>query len=257
MKPKRGTVREDGKIYWASCKGKEYWATPEKYQELCAIEKEKMQKRQASLNQKEKKHKRGDVREDGLIFWRYNASAKNGEHWISKEQLQIYKDQQNARSYKYVKNNKERFKAIQRKCYYKTRDKRAVKVKEYKIANRHRYNARAKFRRDTEPLYRCSKNIRDLVSRCFRERGYTKKTKTAQILGCSFEEFKTHLEARFLPGMSWENRGKWHIDHIMPVSMAKTYDEIVRLNHYRNLRPLWAFDNQSKCNKTPDTLVLF
>ena len=87
--------------------------------------------------------------------------------------------------------------------------------------------------------------------------GYRKKSKTADILGCSFEEFKTHIESQFQPRMSWENRHLWQIDHIMPVSMAKTYDEIVRLNHYKNLRPLWALDNQKKANKTPETLVLF
>jgi CRISPR/Cas system Type II protein with McrA/HNH and RuvC-like nuclease domain len=57
--------------------------------------------------------------------------------------------------------------------------------------------------------------------------------------------------------MSWENRNEWHIDHIMPISMAKTYDEVIRLNHYRNLRPLWAHENLSKSDKTPKELVLF
>ena len=57
--------------------------------------------------------------------------------------------------------------------------------------------------------------------------------------------------------MSWDNRSEWHFDHIMPVSMAKTYDEVVRLNHYKNFRPIWALDNQRKSDKTPDTLVLF
>jgi len=57
--------------------------------------------------------------------------------------------------------------------------------------------------------------------------------------------------------MSWENRHLWHIDHIMPVSMAKTYDEVIRLNHYKNLRPLWAHENLAKSDKTPEILVLF
>jgi len=111
--------------------------------------------------------------------------------------------------------------------------------------------------RETNPIIKCSKNIRDLIGRTFRDRGYNKNSKTAQILGCSFEEFKIHIESQFKEGMSWENRSEWHIDHIMPVSMAKTYDEVVRLNHYKNLRPMWAYENKSKGNRIGDTLVLF
>jgi len=51
--------------------------------------------------------------------------------------------------------------------------------------------------------------------------------------------------------MSWENRGKWHIDHIVPVSSAKTEQDIIKLNHYTNLRPMWASDNIKKSNKMP------
>jgi hypothetical protein len=78
-----------------------------------------------------------------------------------------------------------------------------------------------------------------------------------QILGCTIQEFKLHIESQFKDGMSWDNRGEWHIDHIMPLSMAKTEDELVRLNHYKNLRPLWAHENLSKSDKTPEALVLF
>ena len=46
--------------------------------------------------------------------------------------------------------------------------------------------------------------------------------------------------------MNWENRGLWHIDHIIPLATAKTEDEIIRLNHYTNLQPLWAIDNLKK-----------
>ena len=79
---------------------------------------------------------------------------------------------------------------------------------------------------------------------------FQKKTKTYCILGCSFEEFKTHIEHQFKDGMSWENYGKWEYDHITPVSWAITEDEIVKLNHYSNLQPLWREENIAKSNKT-------
>jgi hypothetical protein len=82
--------------------------------------------------------------------------------------------------------------------------------------------------------------------------GYTKKSKTYQILGCTFEEFKQHLENKFEPWMNWDNYGKyngefnfgWDIDHVIPQSSAKTEDELLQLNHYTNLKPLCSYINR-------------
>lgn len=49
--------------------------------------------------------------------------------------------------------------------------------------------------------------------------------------------------------MNWENRNLWHIDHIKPLSLATTENELYELCHYTNLRPLWAIDNLKKGNK--------
>ena len=77
----------------------------------------------------------------------------------------------------------------------------------------------------------------------------TKKNKTFDIVGCSPEFLKEHLEKQFISGMTWENRNEWHIDHIIPLSSAKTEDELYKLCHYTNLQPLWAEDNLKKSNK--------
>ncbi len=115
----------------------------------------------------------------------------------------------------------------------------------------------AKKKRNNDNIFKLIGNIRALIRHSFKNNGFDKSNKTTQILGCTIPDFKTHIESQFLPGMTWENRSQWHIDHIMPVSMAKTYDEVVRLNHYKNLRPLWAHDNLRKSDKIGDTLVLF
>ena len=77
------------------------------------------------------------------------------------------------------------------------------------------------------------------------------KNKTFEIIGCSKEFLKEHLEKQFTDGMTWENYGfyGWHIDHIIPLSSGKNEDEIYKLCHYTNLQPLWWFDNLSKGSK--------
>jgi 5-methylcytosine-specific restriction endonuclease McrA len=69
------------------------------------------------------------------------------------------------------------------------------------------------------------------------------------LVGITPKELKEHLEKQFFQGMSWGNYGEWHIDHIIPLSSAKTEDEIYKLCHYTNLQPLWAEDNLRKGNK--------
>ena len=80
-----------------------------------------------------------------------------------------------------------------------------------------------------------------------------KENKTLELIGCSPQELRNHIEKYFRKGMSWENYGidTWHIDHIRPLSLAKSWDDIVRLKlmHYTNLRPLWAKENLQKSDK--------
>ena len=67
-------------------------------------------------------------------------------------------------------------------------------------------------------------------------------------LGCTVSELRSYLEAQFLPGMSWENMGKWHIDHIKPLAGFDLTNRECFLEacHYTNLQPLWAVDNIRK-----------
>jgi len=125
----------------------------------------------------------------------------------------------------------------------------------WKIKNPSYLNSFNKRKRNEDPLYKLSGNIRSLISSSLRTSGFKKNTKTEQILGCSFEEFKLYLESKFEPWMCWNNVGRfknekmiknkfWQLDHIIPISSAKTEEEeIYRLNHYTNFQPLDAFDN--------------
>lgn len=103
---------------------------------------------------------------------------------------------------------------------------------------------------ESNPIRRVKKRIRTLVSISITKAGYSKKTKAFSILGANFEVVKNHIELKFKPGMNWSNHGEWHIDHVIPLSSAKSEDEIIALNHYTNLQPLWAYENLHKGSKT-------
>ena len=91
-------------------------------------------------------------------------------------------------------------------------------------------------------LTRLRRRINHFVS------GTNKSATTAELIGCSMEEFTAHLEDQFTDGMTWENRHLWHIDHIIPCAAFDLCDPRQQRAcfHYSNMRPLWAFKNQSK-----------
>ena len=94
-------------------------------------------------------------------------------------------------------------------------------------------------------------NIRASVSRILKNN--TKHGHTIELLGCSVEYLRHHLENQFTEGMAWDNYGRsgWHIDHIIPLSYFDMSDpeQQRRAWHYTNLRPMWAGDNIRKSNK--------
>ena len=117
------------------------------------------------------------------------------------------------------------------------------KVKKY---NKDKEAKRYQSRRD------CPKRkVRQLLANSIRNRGYSKTSKTFEILGCDYDTFVKHIERQFKGGMNWSNYGLrgWHYDHLMPISSAASNEDIIRLNHYTNIRPLWATENLIKSDK--------
>ncbi len=149
--------------------------------------------------------------------------------------------------------SKERRKEKKKEYYERNKEK----IKEYKKIynfnnkeNKKEYNKLYQQKRlKTDHLFKLSSRIRSLISISIKNQGYSKKTKTFEYLGCTFEEFKIHLEKKFTDGMDWSNYGKWHLDHIYPVSLANDEEHLIKLNHFTNFQPLWAIDNLIKSNK--------
>jgi hypothetical protein len=127
------------------------------------------------------------------------------------------------------------------------------------------YSEYRRNRKLIDEIFKLKGNIRSLISNSFKKYKFRKSSKTAEILGCSFEEFKNHLESKFESWMSWDNHGKyngtesfgWDIDHIIPLSSVITESDVIKLNHYTNLQPLCSKINRDvKRNKITKELSM-
>lgn len=168
--------------------------------------------------------------------------------YLRKDSFKYRTDCNNCRSkYRktyYIKNKK---KEISRMNKYKR--KKSVYKKHPRAYFYHKKWLEKKIKEN--PHYKIAINIRRSISNQLTRKGYSKTSKTNKILGCSYKQFKQHLESQFQEGMTWDNYGRngWHIDHIYPVSKARDEEHLLELNHYTNLQPLWEKDNIAKGNR--------
>lgn len=114
--------------------------------------------------------------------------------------------------------------------------------------HRSRVNSYRKKKAAQDPCFRLVSRVRGRINHALR--GTKKVRPSGLLLGCSPEEFKSHIESLWLPGMSWDNYGLfgWHIDHKKPCCAFDLTDPEQQRQcfHYTNLQPLWAEDNLRK-----------
>ena len=112
------------------------------------------------------------------------------------------------------------------------------------------YNLHAQKQRDLKTDRAISLNLRNRIYYAVLADGASKAQSTADLIGCTVQELRQHLEAQFADDMSWENYGRtgWHIDHIRPCASfdLSDPDQQRQCFHYTNLQPLWASDNMRK-----------
>jgi len=175
-------------------------------------------------------------KKDGIL---YRENNKN----IIKEKTKDYKQKNkkllNEKGKVYYKNNiiKENYRS---KKYY-TNNKKNI-IERQKKYNKNKY--------ENDFLFKLITNSRNRIYNFFKLKRIKKMNSTFDIIGCTPKYLKEHIENQFTTGMSWEKLGtEIHIDHIIPLSLAKTEEEVYKLCHYTNLQPLWAKDNLSKSSK--------
>ena len=151
---------------------------------------------------------------------------------------------------KYRLKNKEKQKQYEKKWRLNNKEKANQKCKEWRLKNKEyskKYLSKyEKKRRKIDPNFKLIKNMRTRIWFALK-RKYKSKS-TIKLLGCSIEECWQHLESKFQPGMTRENHGLWHVDHIKPCSSFDLRCPVQQLAcfHYTNLQPLWAEDNLKK-----------
>ncbi len=131
------------------------------------------------------------------------------------------------------------------------KDKLNKRTRDWHKNNRDKVNLARKERYKNNHNIRISIAMRGMVKRILNLSGKEKTMPSFDYLGYSKDQLTSHLEVLFCDGMSWENYGDWHIDHIKPVSVMlnEGITDPKTINALSNLQPLWAFDNHSKGSK--------
>jgi len=140
----------------------------------------------------------------------------------------------------------------QRSRSEKTLEQRRQKDREKYLRNRERRIAQVKQRQkqryheDYEYMLRV--RLRNRIGYALKAGHGKKVRRSKELLGCSSDKFVQHIESLFQDGMSWQNKGEWHIDHIIPVAAfdLTTLEGQQAAFHYTNLRPAWAAENRRK-----------
>lgn len=180
--------------------------------------------------------------------WRDNNKDKIKKHYYEvKDKILEYQK-------KYHEENSDKIKKRKKSYYEQNRQSINIKHKTYRKENKDKRNRYEKIKKKNDVFYGLLTGMRSRLSGYLKKINITKKNKTFEIVGCTPEFLKEHLENQFVSGMTWENRSEWHIDHIIPLSSAKTEEELYKLCHYTNLQPLWAEENMKKGNKILEPL---
>ena len=165
----------------------------------------------------------------------------------------------------YIKKQKQWYSKNKDKAYEMNKAYRERNIDWYRSYNKQYYEENAERMKENskKSLYRRIENdvgfkiLQRLRKRMYDAvKGNVKSARTIELIGCSTDKLRQHLEKQFTGGMSWENYGEWHVDHIIPCAnfdFTKESDQR-ECFHYTNLQPLWAIDNIRKSNKMPGDL---
>lgn len=183
---------------------------------------------------------------------KYNSLHKASIANKAKNYRESKKEQIATKKQQWCQKNKIKVAENYKEWYCLNRDKKLQYEKLYADQNRTSLkDKRATYRKQKlqkDELFALKVRIRRLISVSLKNKGFSKKTKTYQILGCSFEDLLKHLEYCFEQryGRLPSKEDVIEIDHIKPLALAKTEEEVISLHDFNNLQWLLKEDNRRK-----------
>ena len=172
----------------------------------------------------------------------------------NKEKLNNYREEYNIKNRtrvldkkkEYYNKNKDtpEYKAKVRGNCQKNKENRRQYNKKYRSDNKEKLKvSKAQYKKErlnNDPIFKFKENVRHRLY-LLTKTGFKKNKKTLELISCSWDEYQLYINNKFKNGMTWNNHGKvWQIDHIIPLSSAKTQLEVEKLCHHTNTQPLWT-----------------
>jgi hypothetical protein len=179
---------------------------------------------------------------------------KNLEYVKNYRKKNYFKYKEKAKEYKkeWYQKNKKRLKQKRKDYYLNNKENILKSQKQYILKNKEKYKEYIKkynvSRRKRDISFKILGALRSRLNKFINNKFKSKKT--LELIGCTIDNLKKHLESQFKQNMSWYNYGikGWHIDHIIPCYFfnLKNFEEQKKCFHYTNLQPLWWWENLSK-----------
>lgn len=172
----------------------------------------------------------------------------SGRKWTGGREVadKKWREKNNEKLSEYHKDWSEKNREHLREYHTKWREENRESLNEYK-------RVYEKTKKDSDPKYRLASYTRTAIYTSLKERNINKYKNTFELLPYTLEQLIQHLEGGFQENMTWENYGKWHVDHIKPMSLFKFKNsedkEFQECWSLKNLQPLWSEDNLSKGSK--------
>ncbi len=184
----------------------------------------------------------------------YYTKTAERQRQVALEWAKNNKDRRKTVRAKWLESNKAYVQEYRRKRYENTRERQVELAKEWRKKNPEKIKQirqKKSLREQSSPTFRINHSVSSLIR--FSLHDGKKNQHWEFLVGFTLQQLKDHLEKHFLPGMSWDNYGQWHIDHKIPVS-AFNFEKPEEIDFKRcwaleNLQPLWATDNVKKRNK--------
>jgi len=179
----------------------------------------------------------------------YRENNREEANEYAKEYRENNREKANEYAKEWRENNREEANEYAREYREKNKEEISIKHKEWRENNKEEINKRQNNRKKSDINYKLACNLRSRLRSAIKNN--YKSGSAVRDLGCSIPRLRIYLESKFQSGMTWDNWGLWHIDHIIPLSSfnLENREELLKAVNYINLQPLWAKDNFSKGDK--------